>query len=123
MPIIPVTIHDVEMFDHKLSKMCVDESAILIQNGGVFSNIFPKTLDRSRVFRKKYGVALTPGRLLFARLAEISLFFDYRDNRGEIQVNQHSLGDVIELFPEFKHLFIGIYAYSKENYRPCKNEK
>jgi hypothetical protein len=104
MPIFSVQIVVVEELDKELMGMCKKETAILIQDGSIFSNIFPKSMDRSRVFRKKYGIALRPGSLLFTRLAEISLFFDYRYKRGEVQINQDNIALIDKICPEIKDI-------------------
>lgn len=106
MPIIPVEIGAVEKLDDKLIEMCNERSAILIMDGGVFSNIFPRATDRSRVFRKKYAVALKPGPLLFAKMAEISLFFNYRDNCAEIQATSGAIDNLEPILPEVKDYLI-----------------
>jgi hypothetical protein len=106
MPIIPVQIDEAEGLDTRLIEMCNERSAILIMDGGVFSNIFPVATDRSRVFRKKYAVALKPGPLLFAKMAEVSLFFNYRDNCAEIQANNNAIYNLGEILPEVKEYLI-----------------
>ena len=103
MPQIPVRIEEAEVLDKKLQAMCEEKSAILVVEGGTFSNIFPKATDRSRVFRRKYMIALGTGRLLFTQTAEISLFFDYRDNSAEIQVTRRAIEDIDDIFPEIRH--------------------
>jgi hypothetical protein len=124
MPIIPVKIDDVEALDYKLEKMCQEESAILISDGGVFSNIFPRAMDRSRLFKKKYGVALRPGRLLFAKLAEISLFFNHRDKCGTVQVRVENIDALESALPEIKQLLIkSISLGSYEKMRAAQGRK
>ena len=103
MPQIPVRIEEAEFLDKKLEEMCKEKSAILVVEGGTFSNIFPKATDRSRVFRRKYMIALGTGRLLFTQTAEISLFFDYRDSSAEIQVTRRGIEDIDEILPEVRH--------------------
>lgn len=102
MPQIPVKIEEAEVLDKKISDMCIDKSALLIQSGGVFANIFPSAMDRSKVYRKKYAIALGTGRLLFTRVAEISLFFDYRDDRAEIQISEKALKNIDGILPEVR---------------------
>jgi len=103
VPQIPVRIEEAEVLDKKLQGMCDEKSAILVVEGGTFSNIFPKATDRSRVFRRKYMIALGTGRLLFTQTAEISLFFDYRDSSAEIQVTRRGIEDIDEILPEVRH--------------------
>ena len=103
MPQIPVRIEEAEVLDKKLQAMCEEKSAILVVEGGTFSNIFPKATDRSRVFRRKYMIALGTGRLLFTQTAEISIFFDYRDRSAEIQVTRRAIEDIDDIFPEIRH--------------------
>lgn len=106
MPIISVKIDVVEALDEKLIEMCEKETAILIQDGSVFSNIFPKAMDRSSVFRKKYGIVLKPGPLLFAKIAEMSLFFDYRGGykRGEVQITEENILLINKICPEIRDI-------------------
>ena len=124
MPIITVGIKSIEELDGKLLAMCEERSAILIMDGGVFSNIFPRATDRSRVFRKKYAVALKPGPLLFAKMAEVSLFFNYRDECAEIQLTSAAIDNLEVILPEIKmHL---IAMLTQPNYVPrrvpCENK-
>jgi hypothetical protein len=102
MPIIPVKIDEIEALDKKVTDMCVEKSAILVQEGGTFANIFPKASNRSKVFRRKYLIALGTGRLLFTRTAEISLHFDYTDTYGEIQLTRRALEDIDKVLPEIR---------------------
>jgi hypothetical protein len=122
MPQIPVRIEEAEFLDRKLEEMCKEKSAILVVEGGTFSNIFPKATDRSRVFRRKYMIALGTGRLLFTQTAEISLFFDYRDNSAEIQVTRRGIEDIDDILPEIRHYWYRVCSagervekLSKEN--------
>ena len=116
MPIITVGIKSIEELDSKLLGLCEERSAILIMDGGVFSNIFPRATDRSRVFRKKYAVALKPGPLLFAKMAEVSLFFNYRDNCAEIQLTSGAIDNLDAILPEIKGHLISMFA--QPNYSP-----
>lgn len=102
MPQIPVRIEEAEDLEDKLEKMCKEKSAILVSPGGTFSNIFPKAMNRSKVFRNKYLIALGTGRLLFTRTAEVSVFFDYRSTIAEIQVTRRALEDLDEILPEIR---------------------
>lgn len=102
MPQIPVRIEEVERLDTKLAKMCEEKSAILVVEGGTFANIFPKATDRSKVFRRKYMIALGTGRLLFTQTAEISLYFNYRDMSAEVQLTRRALEDVDKILPEVR---------------------
>jgi hypothetical protein len=103
MPQIPVRIEEAEYLDKKLEGMCKEKSAILVSPGGTFSNIFPKATERSRVFRNKYMIALGTGRLLFTQTAEISIFFDYRDNSAEVQITRRGIEDIDDILPEIRH--------------------
>jgi len=102
MPQIPVRIEEAEELDTKISGMCTEKSAILVLEGGTFANIFPKATDRSRVFRRKYMIALGTGRLLFTKTAEISLYFNYRDMSAEIQLTRRALEDLDKILPEVR---------------------
>jgi hypothetical protein len=108
VPQIPVRIEEAEILDSKLAKMCDDKSAILVVEGGTFANIFPKATNRSKVFRRKYMIALGTGRLLFTQTAEVSLFFDYRDNSAEIQITRRGIEDVDSILPEIRHYWYRI---------------
>ena len=124
MPIITVGIKAIEELDDKLLGMCEERSAILIMDGGVFSNIFPRATDRSRVFRKKYAVALKPGPLLFAKMAEVSLFFNYRDNCAELQLTSAAIDNLGVILPEVKMYLISMLSQQNYNTRrvPCENK-
>jgi hypothetical protein len=102
LPQIPVRIEEVEFLDTKLEELCREKSAILVVEGGTFANIFPKATNRSKVFRRKYMIALGTGRLLFTRTAEIALYFDYRDMSAEIQITRRALEDVDDILPEIR---------------------
>ena len=103
MPQIPVRIEEAENLDKQLAQMCESKEAILIIEGGTFANIFPRATERSKVFRRKYMVALGTGRLLFTRTAEISLYFDYREiPSAEIQITRRALEDVDDILPEIR---------------------
>jgi len=99
MPIIPVKIEEAEELDSKIASMCKEKSAILVQDGGTFSDMFPKAMDRARVFRRKYMIALGTGFLLFTKAAEISIYFNYRDKYAEVQLTRRALEDLDEILP------------------------
>lgn len=103
MPQIPVRIEEAEELDKKLSNMCEEKSAILVVDGETFANIFPKTMSRSRIFRRKYMIALGNGRLLFTQTAELSLYFDYIEKSAEIQVTRRAIEDVDHILPEIRN--------------------
>lgn len=102
MPQIPVKIEEAEELDHKIASMCVDKQAILLADGGTFSNIFPKATNRIKVFRRKYAVALGTGLLLFTNTAEVSIHFDYIDMYGQIQMTRRAIEDTDDIFPEVR---------------------
>jgi len=102
MPQIPVRIEEAEELDKKLSNMCEQKSAILVAEGGTFSNIFPKAMNRSKIFRRKYMVALGTGRLLFTEVAEVSLYFDYQEKSAEIQITRRAIEDMDNILPEIR---------------------
>lgn len=100
MPQIPVRLEEAEALDKKIEGMRATNSAILVQEGGVFVNIFPKTMDKSRVYKRTYLIALGTGRILFTKMAEVSIFFDYRSNRAEVQLTRKALENLNDIFPE-----------------------
>lgn len=110
MPQIPVNIDEVEELDKKISDMCKEKAAILVQDGGTFSNIFPKATDRAKKFRKKYLIALNSGSLLFTHTAEVSLMFDYREMKAQVQITRRDMEDIDNIFPEIRQYL----------YRICK---
>jgi len=115
MPQIPLKIDEAEDLDKKISAMVVEKSAILVQEGGTFSNIFPKATDRSKVFRRKYLIALGTGRLLFTKTAEVSLYFNYRDSHAEVQLTRRALEDVDDILPEVRGYLYRMCSVDKMN--------
>ncbi len=97
MPKYCVKIENIEELDRRLADLVENEQAVLIQSNDTFSSIFPKTMDSSRVFTKKYTVFLSSGNMLSAKKEDIYLYFDYRDNYAQLNISNNAKTSLCKL--------------------------